>query len=36
MKGLFNFQTDSAGDRGKSKGGGRMNEEISSDSESER
>ncbi|XP_059017034.1 U3 small nucleolar RNA-interacting protein 2 [Mustela lutreola] len=28
-------KTDSAGDRGKSKGGGKMNEEISSDSESE-
>lgn len=30
------FQADSAGDRKKSKGGGKMNEEISSDSESER
>lgn len=35
-KGSYNSQADSAGDRGKSKGGGKMNEEISSDSESER
>lgn len=35
-KGSFYFQVDSAADRGKSKGGGKMNEEISSDSESER
>lgn len=35
-RGSFDFQVDSAADRGKSKGGGKMNEEISSDSESER
>lgn len=35
-KGSCHFQVDPAGDRGKSKGGGKMNEEISSDSESER
>ncbi|KAM5234144.1 U3 small nucleolar RNA-interacting protein 2-like isoform 2-T2 [Hipposideros larvatus] len=29
-------KADSAGDRGKTKGGGKMNEEISSDSENER
>ena len=33
---LYNSQGDSFGDKGKSKGGGKMNEEISSDSESER
>ncbi|KAF5927951.1 hypothetical protein HPG69_013781 [Diceros bicornis minor] len=32
---IINSQADSAGDRGKSKGGSKMNEEISSDSESE-
>lgn len=36
MKELFISQADSAGEKGKSKGGGKMNEEISSDSESER
>lgn len=35
-KGSLYFQVDSAASRGKSKGGGKMNEEISSDSESER
>ncbi|XP_014385209.1 PREDICTED: U3 small nucleolar RNA-interacting protein 2, partial [Myotis brandtii] len=35
QEGSYNSQADSARDRGKSKGGGRMNEEISSDSESE-
>lgn len=33
---FYNSQGDSFGDKGKSKGGGKMNEEISSDSESER
>lgn len=35
-EGSYYFQVDSAGDRGKAKNGGKMNEEISSDSESER